>query len=155
MELNIRLVKPEDINAFVKTYINAYSTLPDYKYTSKKDIKNYFKWLYKRDPEGFFVAEVNGKPVGFCACDSHWVNKNHKLVLAIHEIFVLPDFSGKGIGKALIQKALEYGRSKGLNIVELWVGEKNYKAINFYKNLGFKEEGKWGKWIKMTKCLSY
>ena len=154
MKLNIRKVKPEDINTFVNIYISAYASLTDYKYTSKKDIKNYFKWLYRRDSEGFFIAEIDKKPVGFCACDSNWVNREGKPVFAIHEVFVLPEFTGNGIGKALIEKALEYACTKGRKTVELWVGEKNYKAINFYKKLGFKEVGKWGKWIKMTKWLN-
>ncbi|MGC8754871.1 MAG: GNAT family N-acetyltransferase, partial [Thermosulfidibacteraceae bacterium] len=82
----------------MEDYIKAYSDLKEYKYTSKKDIKNYFKWLYKRDKEGFFVAEVDGKIVGFAAGDANWINSEGEKVLEIHEIFVIPEMRGKGIG---------------------------------------------------------
>ncbi|MGC9017961.1 MAG: N-acetyltransferase [Caldimicrobium thiodismutans] len=150
----IREVSEEDLEAFVEDYIKAYSDLKEYKYTSKKDIKNYFKWLYKRDKEGFFVAEVDGKIVGFAAGDANWINSEGEKVLEIHEIFVIPEMRGKGIGTKLIEKLLEYGKKKGLKLAELWVGEKNYKAIEFYKTLNFKETGHGGKWIRMIKFLN-
>ncbi|RLF74604.1 GNAT family N-acetyltransferase, partial [Thermococci archaeon] len=37
--------------------------------------------------------------------------------------------------------------------IELWVGEKNKKAIEFYEKLGFKVVGKSGIWVRMVKDL--
>lgn len=149
----IRKVSPKDIDAFVETYTKAYEELKDYRYTSRSDVKSYFKWLYKRDKEGFLVAEIDGKVVGFAAGDSNWINLEGERVLEIHEIFVIPEMRGKGIGKKLLERLLEYGEKKGLKLAELWVGEKNYRAIAFYKALGFKETGLWGKWLRMIKPL--
>ena len=53
----IRKVKPEDLNDFIEAYIKAYQELEDYKYNTRREIKNYFKWLYKRDKEGFIVVD--------------------------------------------------------------------------------------------------
>ncbi|MGC8872380.1 MAG: GNAT family N-acetyltransferase, partial [Caldimicrobium sp.] len=88
------------------------------------------------------------------AGDANWVNSEEERVLEIHEIFVIPEMRGKGIGTRLIEKLLEYGKKKGLKLAELWVGEKNYKAIEFYKTLNFKETGPGGKWIRMIKFLN-
>lgn len=150
----IRKATLKDMEVFIENYIKAYERLKDYKYTSRSDVKHYFKWLYKRDREGFFVAEIDGKVAGFAAGDSNWINPEGLKVLEIHEIFVIPEMRERGIGRKLLEKLLEYGKSKGLKIAELWVGEKNFEAIEFYKKLGFKEAGLWGKWLRMIKPLN-
>lgn len=154
MGIKIRRVSQEDLEAFVEAYMRAYAEFTEYKYHTRAEVKNYFKWLYKRDKEGGFVAEDEGKAIGFAFGDGNWINSNGEKVLEIHEVFVLPEYRGKGIGKALMLKLLEYGKERGLKEAELWVGEKNERAIKFYKKLGFKEDGKVGKWLRMTKPLS-
>ncbi len=55
--------------------------------------------------------------------------------LKIGRVCVLPEHRGKGIGQALIEKALEYGRSQsGLERAELGAQKS---AISFYEPLGF------------------
>lgn len=153
VEIKIRKVSPEDKESFVEVYMRAYQSLSDYKYTSRSEVKNYFKWLYKRDKEGFFVAEKEGQPVGFIAVDGNWIDQEGEKVLEIHELFVLPEERRKGVGSMLLKKILEYGKEKGLKRVELWVGKTNHQAICFYKKFGFKEIGTWGKWLRMIKSL--
>jgi ribosomal protein S18 acetylase RimI-like enzyme len=152
--MRIRQVKPNDINDFIETYIKAYEELENYKYRTRKEIKNYFKWLYNRDKEGFIVAEENGKSVGFADGDTNWTNFEGEKVLEIHEIFVLPEFRKRGIGSQLLTNLLSYGIKKDRKLAELWVGKTNYRALNFYKKFGFKEAGEWGKWLKMAKSLT-
>jgi ribosomal protein S18 acetylase RimI-like enzyme len=152
--MRIRQVKPNDINDFIETYIKAYEELENYKYRTRKEIKNYFKWLYNRDKEGFIVAEENNKSVGFAGGDTNWINFEGEKVLEIHEIFVLPEFRKRGIGSQLLKHLLSYGIKKDRKLAELWVGKTNYRAINFYKKFGFKEAGEWGKWLRMTKSLT-
>ena len=150
----IRRVRKEDIESFVEVYQKAYRGLEEYAYTRRRDIKYYFKWLYARDKDGFMVAEIDGKAVGFLACDTNWISIfEAKRIGEIHEIFVLPEYQKMGIGTSLMIKALIYIKSRGLNEAGLWVGEKNYKAIKFYKKFGFRDVGVWGRWIRMVKEL--
>ncbi|ADB58108.1 GNAT family N-acetyltransferase [Archaeoglobus profundus] len=146
----IRKVTKEDEKHFVEVYTLAYKGLEEYAYTSKRDVKLYFRWLLKRDPEGFFTY-VAGKPVGFIACDCNWFSVfEGEEVAEIHEIVVHPEWQGKGIGTSLMKKALDYAKERGRKVVELWVGVKNLKAIRFYKKFGFKERGVFGRWLRMT-----
>jgi ribosomal protein S18 acetylase RimI-like enzyme len=46
-----------------------------------------------------------------------------------------------GIGKALMQTAINEAKQKGCNSIWLGVWEKNRRAINFYKKWGFREVG--------------
>lgn len=48
---------------------------------------------------------------------------------------------GKGIGSALMKKALEYSKSIGLEKIELQVYPQNIQAIELYKKFGFQQVG--------------
>jgi len=52
---------------------------------------------------------------------------------------ILPDYRGKGYGKATLKEALRLIYEKGINQVELDVECKNNNALNLYKSCGFEE----------------
>jgi len=66
--VNIRNVRAGDADLFIKIYAESYKGLEKYAYTNEEDIREYFKWLFSRDPEGFLIIEID-EPVGFIACD--------------------------------------------------------------------------------------
>ncbi|MEA3431425.1 MAG: GNAT family N-acetyltransferase [candidate division WOR-3 bacterium] len=55
----------------------------------------------------------------------------------IHEIAVLPDYRGKGIGAQLMEKMILYIKSKRGKELKLYVDAHNANAIELYKKLGF------------------
>lgn len=61
--------------------------------------------------------------------------------LEIERIYVKKEFHGKGLGRALMDKALEKARLLGKLFLWLGVWEKNENAILFYKKNGFYEFG--------------
>ena len=155
VSFRIERVKEEDLEELGRVYLEGYKGLEEYSYTHPEDVKAYMSWLWRRDPEGILVARVDGKTAGFVAGDANWFSKReHKKVGAVHEIVVLPEYRGMGIGKALMERILDYFRSKRLDTVELWVGDENYRAIEFYRKLGFREKGRYNYWIRMTLDLN-
>lgn len=70
-----------------------------------------------------YLAKQNDELIGFIAFSSDMVS----------HLYLLPGFEGKGIGKALLEKAKE-------NSVELklWVFQRNDRAVQFYQSNGFK-----------------
>ncbi|OYT60212.1 GNAT family N-acetyltransferase [Euryarchaeota archaeon ex4484_178] len=147
--MKIRRGRREDLQYLPSILMEAYTGLEEY---GEKDInraRKYIEELYQEDPECFFVAEINGEIVGFIFCNRFWYSKfEHGRVGAIHEIVVLPTHRHAGIGKMLIEKAIEVLKPSK---IELWVGEKNKKAIEFYEKMGFERKEKAGKWIRMVK----
>jgi len=141
-----------DERHFVNVYMLAYEGLGEYAYTSRRDVKWYFRWLLRRDPEGFYTFVID-LPVGFVACDCNWSSMFEGEVAEIHEIVVHPRWQGKGIGTALMNVALSYATERGKKIVELWVGIGNCRAIRFYKRFGFEERDMFGRWLRMVKYL--
>lgn len=53
---------------------------------------------------------------------------------------ILPNFRGKGYGKAALKEALRMANQKDIHEIELDVESKNGTALNLYKACGFKEQ---------------
>jgi ribosomal protein S18 acetylase RimI-like enzyme len=86
-----------------------------------------------------YVALAGERVVGWC--DVHpgdRVTTAHSGVLGIG---VVPEFRGRGIGRALLGTVLEKARSSGLTRVELTVRQDNRRAIALYEKLAFVREG--------------
>jgi len=72
------------------------------------------------------VAESAGTPVGFC----HVEHRGY-----IQALGVLPAFEGRGIGAALLSRAIE--RLRGVERIELCTEEDNARARRLYARAGF------------------
>ncbi|MEF2966264.1 GNAT family N-acetyltransferase [Paenibacillus sp. M1] len=61
--------------------------------------------------------------------------------LEVERIYIRSEFQGNGLGKYLIDKAMEI--AIGQNKKRIWLGvwEKNENAIHFYKKMGFVQTG--------------
>jgi len=151
--LTIRRARREELPRLAEIYLSAYEGLEQYAYYDYEEALDYMHWLYRGHRDGFFVAEVDGEPVGFVACNPFWRDRFVGRTCEIHELAVAKEHKGKGIGRALMMRALEYGREKGCRTASLWVGEGNTLAIEWYRRLGFKRAGRWGIWVRMRKRL--
>ena len=61
--------------------------------------------------------------------------------LQINNVAVRPDHRGKGIGRALVEAALDHGRATGVRTALLEVRRSNASAQRLYLSLGFTEVG--------------
>jgi mycothiol synthase len=102
------------------------------------------------DPEGFFLAERDGKLVGFHWTKIHGRNGQgdgqetghaHQAIGEVYVVGVDPDERGSGLGRALTLVGLRYLRSRGLVQAMLYVDETNTPAIRLYESLGFMHWG--------------
>lgn len=55
----------------------------------------------------------------------------------LERIYVLSDYQGKGIGRQLLDKAIQLAKEKKASYIWLGVWEENKSAIQFYKKNGF------------------
>ncbi len=153
MEIKIKNINLSPIQKeLLEVYKRAYSEWEEYSYPTNRRILDYIKWLGKRAPEGFLVALVDEKPIGFVGVDYNWVDYTGENVGEIHELVVDPEFQNRGIGKRLFLTGLDILRNKGHKKFRLLVGKRNIKAQRLYENLGFRVvEERWNTWVRMAK----
>jgi ribosomal protein S18 acetylase RimI-like enzyme len=87
-----------------------------------------------------FLATAEGRVVGalFIERMSHPVNRHvATLGMAVHA-----PWRGRGIGTALMDAALRWARSAGVEKVSLEVYPTNEAAVALYRRFGFEEEGR-------------
>jgi len=129
----IRAAKKSDLNEIVKILVGEFAKPPYNEKWGKKEasnkIKEYFKFCK------FFVAEINREIAGFIIASSYYhVAKK----LWIYELVVSEKFQGRGIGKALIDAAINHFKKEKITGVRL-IASKKARAFKFYKKLNFKE----------------
>lgn len=102
----------------------------------------FFEEMREKYPDLFYVAEVDGKIVGYVMCREEAAGLDLPRLRArrrghIISIAVLPEYRRRGIGRALLAKALESMRMRNLEECILEVRVSNTAAINLYRKLGF------------------
>jgi N-acetylglutamate synthase-like GNAT family acetyltransferase len=80
----------------------------------------------------FYVLEVDGKPYGCVALD-HFEPDACKL----KRLAVLPEFRGRGYGRALVDHAMEQARTLGVSRVQLGLIAANKRLVEWYARIGF------------------
>lgn len=96
-----------------------------------------------RTEEGFRVAEIDKQIVGFYVVTSHmaypWWDRDVKSWCEIVELHVHNKLYRMGIGTKLVQDAIDYARSRGVESIYVVTGEDNIKARGLYEKCGFTE----------------
>lgn len=94
----------------------------------------------------FFVL-VDDRPVGAAVCMLTFSTFAAKTAINVHDLSVLPEFRGNGLGRALLAEVEAFARSRGYCKVTLEVHDSNDGAKKFYRELGF------GPWDRPTLSL--
>ena len=95
------------------------------------------------EPDGCFLAEWNGAPAGTATTTVYGPE-----LAWIGMVLVHPDFRRRGIGRALLQRCIEYLRVRGVRCLKLDATPLGKKV---YDDLGFKDEWTLTRW-ECAKC---
>ena len=94
-----------------------------------------FLQRYDKSSDGIWIATVNGRVEGSVVIDGiHAENEGAHL-----RWFIISDaLRGKGVGRKLINRAMDFCKSKGYKKTYLWTFEGLNAARHLYGNAGFK-----------------
>ncbi len=91
-----------------------------------------------RHPQDAFVAELEGNVVGFvCTRVYRSTSTGHIANLAVSR-----EHRGRGVGRALVEHALEHFRAEGLSFARIETLEQNEAGRHLYPAAGFEEIGR-------------
>lgn len=87
----------------------------------------------------YFLAETDGHPVGLVSCHTQPLLHHAALVSEIQEMYVVPEFRSKKVGKALMDHVVAY--AKGLGAVQMEVTSRATRELahRFYQREGFEK----------------
>jgi GNAT superfamily N-acetyltransferase len=94
----------------------------------KKDINKYFK--------AKIIEASNKKPIAYALYFYTYSAFRGKPVLYVEDIFVLPEYRGKGVGSHLLKTLAKEAVSNQCSRMEWHAFDWNTKAIDFYESLG-------------------
>lgn len=90
----------------------------------------FHEWL---DENHILIQRDNNAIAGFCCVSIY----NEGATLWVRELAVLPELQGKGIGRALLSQAIQFGVTEKARNAFLAVDIENHNAIHLYKQMGF------------------
>lgn len=125
----------------------AHDIWPDtYKDTITQDQIDYMlDWMYNIQTlqeqvttgQLYYLITEHGRPAGFMGLEPNFPDAN---ILRIHKIYLLPEKQGKGMGRELINSAIDVAFDLDCTSLHLNVNRFN-KSVDFYKNIGFEVIG--------------
>jgi ribosomal protein S18 acetylase RimI-like enzyme len=150
--VDVRRAGAEDVEAIAEIHVRSWQSayrgiLPDQLLDGLSVPERATSWrvILEGGEEHWLilVAEGGGELTGFCAAATPSRDLDADETTAeLGALYIDPGHWRRGVGTALLTRALEELRRAGLHDVVLWVLPENHAALAFYERFGFKlEEG--------------
>ena len=140
--MNFRFAKREDTDLilyFIKE-LALYEKMLDEVVADEKILE---EWIFdKQKSEVIFVME-NEKEVGFALFFHNFSTFLGRAGIYLEDLFVLPEFRGRGYGKALLKRLAAIAVERGCGRLEWWCLDWNKPSIDFYLSLGAEPMSDW------------
>ena len=85
-----------------------------------------------------FLAYAGEEPVGIAVCFRGFSTFAARPLLNIHDLAVVPDYRGRGVGRRLLERVEARGRELGCCKLTLEVRDANQTAQQLYWRAGFR-----------------
>ena len=95
--------------------------------------------LLEGSPHGaVYMIGPRNSPMGYVVFSFIWSVEFGGLEAMVDEVYLRHNVRGKGIGKSILKRLFRTMATHGVHSLSLEVHQKNAKAIQFYKALGFR-----------------
>lgn len=101
------------------------------------------EWIFDKQKAEVIFAIVEGREVGFALFFHNFSTFLGRAGIYLEDLFVRPEYRGKGYGKALLQKLAAIAIERGCGRLEWWCLDWNQPSIDFYLSLGAKPMSDW------------
>ena len=101
------------------------------------------KWIFEKQKAEVVFALENEKEVGFALFFHNFSTFLGKSGVYLEDLYVMPEYRGKGYGKALIKELARIAVERGCGRLEWWCLDWNKPSIDFYLSLGAQPMDEW------------
>lgn len=140
--MTFRFAGPDDcslILSFIRS-LAAYEKMTDQVVATEELLR---EWIFEKGKaEVLFVCD-GGKEVGFALFFHNFSTFLGRAGIYLEDLFILPEYRGKGFGKALLKRLAGITVERGCGRLEWSCLDWNRPSIGFYRSLGAAAMDEW------------
>ncbi len=141
--MKIRPARKEEVGIVLQLIhdLAHYEKAPDEVEATEKEL---LTTIFAEEPRVFCdLVEVDGDIAGMAIWFLNYSTWQGKHGIYLEDLFIKPEFRGRGFGKALLQHLARICEEKGYGRFQWWVLDWNSPAIEFYRSLGAVAMDEW------------
>lgn len=141
-DFSIRFAAREDIPAvlgFIRA-LAAYENMEDQVIANEALLET---WIFEKKRAEVLLAFEGETPVGFALFFHNFSTWLGRAGIYLEDLFVLPEYRGKGYGKLLLKRLARIAVQRGCGRLEWACLDWNEPAIAFYKAVGAAPLDEW------------
>ena len=101
------------------------------------------EWIFEKKKAEVIFGVENGKKIGFALYFHNFSTFLGRAGIYLEDLFVMPEFRGKGYGKALLKELARIAVERGCGRLEWSCLDWNKPSIDFYISLGATPMSDW------------
>ena len=101
------------------------------------------EWIFDQKKAEVIFAMKEGNEIGFALFFHNFSTFLGRAGLYLEDLFVLPEYRGKGYGKQILQKLAAIAVERKCGRLEWWCLDWNQSSIDFYLSLGAEPMSDW------------
>ncbi len=140
--VTFRYAQREDVSLILK-FIKGLAEYEKMLNEVVADEKLLEEWIFDRQKAEVLFAMVDGKEIGFALFFHNFSTFLGRAGIYLEDLFVLPEYRGKGYGKALLKKLASIALERECGRLEWWCLDWNRPSIDFYLSLGAEPMSDW------------
>ena len=140
--MNYRFATEKDtalILSFIKE-LAEYEKMADQVVASEANLA---EWIFEKKKAEVIFALDGEKEVGFALFFHNFSTFLGRAGLYLEDLYVKPEYRGKGFGKGLLKTLAEIAVERGCGRFEWWCLDWNKASIDFYRSMGAEPMSDW------------
>ena len=141
--MKIRPARQEEVGIVLQLIhdLAVYEKAPNEVEATEKEL---LETIFSSDPKVFCdLVEVDGEIAGMAIWFLNYSTWQGKHGIYLEDLFITPEYRGRGYGKALLKHLAKICDEKGYGRFQWWVLDWNSPAIEFYRSLGAVAMDEW------------
>ena len=141
-KFTFRYAKRDDISLilqFIKD-LAAYEKMINEVVADEKTLE---EWIFDKQKAEVIFAVVDDEEIGFALFFHNFSTFLGRAGIYLEDLFVKPEYRGKGYGKAILKKLVAIAVERGCGRLEWWCLDWNKPGIDFYLSLGAEPMDDW------------
>ncbi len=94
------------------------------------------EWIFDKQKAEVIFSVIDQKEAGFALFFHNFSTFEGRAGIYLEDLFVYPEYRGRGIGKSLLKQLAKIAVSRGCGRLEWWCLDWNRPSIDFYLSLG-------------------